>query len=804
MLSSQFFRILALGCLALAVPAIVLGQSGYSTVGGEYRLVGALPGDQVAPSVSVGPSGGYIVWQDNATDGDGWGISARPLNSGFQGVLPPFRVNSTGKYDQENPKVALLNNGGAVFVWQGGRQGFQHIYARFLSSSNTWIALDQMINASTRLYQANPSVAVLSNGNVVIVYAQYNTNTMQDVYAQVLSPTGVKIGSEIQLNQFTAYNQRSPAVVAFNDGFVAAWISEQQRTIGASSDSLLSPRNFTLPSVDVYARVFDSNGAAMAAEFQANSTSNVCANPAVSAASDGTVMFGWSGADVQVRGNSWDIYARPFTFSGAIPLGGTEQRVNTQLYGDQFAPRIGAQETNFFFVWTSLGQDGSRAGVYGQIFNSDGSRVGGEFKINTTTFSSQQEPTVTSDNAGRFLTAWTSPTYSANRNDLFAQIYAGGSFIPPASVTNYGSPTFVGEPAPTKGQLGVTNGSYLSPYYEAPTLGYPGAVWYDSSEIPAANAFALASGNYNGLFYDTKGVSRDSAGKISVKVLKDKSYSGSVLIDGQSYPLIGKFDDLGATAKIVSRAGLGSLVVSMQLDLFGAQQIHGTVKTGNWTASLFADRQTSDAADYKGSYTANISAGRTGPEGSGYGTITVNSAGKVTFAGKLADDTPITLSTTLSKSGFAPIYYNASGEFLMAWIQFNADAPSNLSGGDIVWIKPARRSSPTYPSGFTNEVSSMMGLNVPAVPGSRQVYLAGGGLDSADNSAQIGAKNKVLSKSANLTALTISTNGVFTGSAKISGKTISFKGALLNGSGGEGYFMNGKASGKVKLDNSAP
>ena len=54
---------------------------------------------------------------------------------------------------------------------------------------------------------------------------------MLDVYGQVLTPAGNKVGGEFLINQFMAFNQRSPVVAALkNGGFVVAWVSEQERT----------------------------------------------------------------------------------------------------------------------------------------------------------------------------------------------------------------------------------------------------------------------------------------------------------------------------------------------------------------------------------------------------------------------------------------------------------------------------------------------------------------------------------------------------------------------------------------------
>jgi hypothetical protein len=82
-----------------------------------------------------------------------------------------------------------------------------------------------------------------------------------------------------------------------------------------------------------------------------------------------------------------------------------------------------------------LGQDGSREGVFGQFIHKDGSPVGGEFRVNTTTPGQQMQPAVASDGAGQFLVVWTGFTFSPNSFDLFAQRFANvAAVLQPMSV----------------------------------------------------------------------------------------------------------------------------------------------------------------------------------------------------------------------------------------------------------------------------------------------------------------------------------------------------------------------------------
>jgi hypothetical protein len=407
---SQFARKTAV-CwgLAVATPVLVYGQAAFLPQAGEYGLSGGLPGEQVWPHLSLRPAGGYVVWEDNATDGNGQGVSARRLDGSLVGTLSSFRVNEIGAGDQNRPQVSLLNEGGAAFVWQGGPQGFQRIYARFLSTDGTWATGDVRVNTYTNNSQREPAIATLAGGNVVVTWSSYDQESqgsLWGVFAQRLNPGGQPVGGEFRVNQTTAFNQRSSAIAPLSDGrFVVVWITEHQRFEN---------------SVDVYARIFTANGVG-GNEFIVNTGTNVCANPSVAPSADGGFMVAWMAKDLQERSNGWDAFARPFSGGG---FGGVARRVNTHTHGDQLAPKISAVGSDYLVVWTSMAQDGSREGIYGQYLSADGSLFGDEFRVNTTTVSQQIQPAVASDGSGRFLAVWTSFIGGTASFDLFGQRYA--------------------------------------------------------------------------------------------------------------------------------------------------------------------------------------------------------------------------------------------------------------------------------------------------------------------------------------------------------------------------------------------
>ncbi len=137
-------------------------------------------------------------------------------------------------------------------------------------------------------------------------------------------------------------------------------------------------------------------------------------------------MIVWAEHDMANPANGLDIYGRVFSSGGT---GGSSFLVNTYQYGDQYAPRISALGLDYLVTWTSLGEDGSREGVYGQFIHNNGSLTGSQFLVNTTTQGSQMQQAVASDGADQFLVVWTSFSGLADGFDLYAQRYINSSAV---------------------------------------------------------------------------------------------------------------------------------------------------------------------------------------------------------------------------------------------------------------------------------------------------------------------------------------------------------------------------------------
>lgn len=791
---SPFIRIgkILLACgFASALPFLGFGQAVFVTNGGQYSITGLLPGDQIHSHASINALGGYLVWDDNSIDGSGQGISAVALDSNFSYASARFRVNQIRTGDQEFPQVSLLKNGGAVFVWQSRPlTSPRHIFGRFLSASNSWATGDILASAFTANFQINPVVTTLANGNVVIAYGSFNqaaAGSLQDVYAQIFSPAGQKIGSEILANQTTDFNQRTPAIAPLSDGrFVLTWVSEQQ-----SHDR----------SVEIWARVFAANGTAAGNEFQVSTTTtNVCANPSVAALANGGFVVSWGERDVLVRNNGWDIFGRAFN-SNAV--GSSVQLFNAYRFGDQFAPRVAALDSGAVVVWTSLGQDGSQEGIYGRSLDASGAVSSDEFRVNTITISKQVHPVVASDGNARFLAAWSSFAGASSGLDLFAQRYASSDYLAVQSTTNYAAPPV--DPYPSDGGIG---GPILPP------------VTGNTNASTFTNSLASVSGSYSGLFYDkTNGVNLASAGYFSAVTTTSGGYSAKLSFGGHTYSVSGAFNNAGHATAFISRGVPRPLTLQLQLaDATGGEQLRGTVADGRWTSDLVANRlvysKTLNPAVVADNYVMRLpgdAQSATSPGGDSFGSVKVDASGNVVWSGSLSDGTKVTQKSTLSAQGTWPLYVSLYGGkgCVMGWIQFT----NNALNGSVVWLKSGGVPGRYYSGGFTNQLeASGIPYKSPSVgtrlldlnEGTGNLILTGGGLASpASTSLKLDLNNKATDLSGHRLSLSlIPTSGLFHGSVlnPDTGKPVTFQGALFpDWNVGLGYFLTPNQSGQVYL-----
>lgn len=417
--------------LLLLTQVMGAGAANFIPFGQEYSILGGKSGAQEASSVALGATKGAIVWHDNQIDGDGLGIGMQWVNQSFVGSFGSFKVNTTEAGNQEQPKVAMLNNDGAVVVWQGGSDVDKDIFIRFISPDGTFATEETKVNTYTALLQMDPDVAVLSDGSVIVVWSSFDQDgSYQGVYGQRFTSNGTKMGAEFQINQYTLNNQRNASVSALpGGGFVVAWVCEKPTQVVTNPD--LTPVDGgqwvqkVVSNIQIVARRYDAQGGAVGNEFQVDAGGQVCSSPDVCSREDGGFSIVWN---QNVSGEDWDIYTRSYDAAGSAL--GAAFRVNVDLAGKQYLPQVVASGDQLFVVWTGIKTSSYWDDVYGRFVGLSSAGSEPEFLVNSSVLSIQNQPSLAMNRSGQALVVWTTFVGGNNVADLKAQRYNSNQPLP--------------------------------------------------------------------------------------------------------------------------------------------------------------------------------------------------------------------------------------------------------------------------------------------------------------------------------------------------------------------------------------
>ncbi len=253
------------------------------------------------------------------------------------------------------------------------------------------------------------SVAALSGGGFIVIWESADQDgSALGVYGQLYAADGTTNGAEFLINTTTSGNQMDANVAALsNGGFIVTWESADQDGNGYG----------------IYGQIHAADGTTVGNEFLVNTqTIDNQFDPSTVGLSGGGFVVTWKTAGA-LDGDGQAVYGQLYASDGTTV--GNEFLVNTETSGNQMTPNVAALSGGGFVVaWESNGQDGDGHGIYGQIYAADGTTVGAEFAINTTTSDNQSDPNVAALSNGGFVVTWESNLQDGGGYGIYGQHYA--------------------------------------------------------------------------------------------------------------------------------------------------------------------------------------------------------------------------------------------------------------------------------------------------------------------------------------------------------------------------------------------
>jgi Ca2+-binding RTX toxin-like protein len=309
-------------------------------------------------------------------------------------------IEVSGSISNGAPRITGLTGGGYVVTWTSDDPSDYGVYANVFSSSGVAIGSRFRVNLNTLGSQSDADVTALAGGGFVIAYHDSIALGPPDggdaVVAQIYSASGVRQGAAFQLstNEWPQYGVSVDALD--NGGFVATW-----------TDGSGGPDPDTLSTL---AQQFNASGVKVGPEVrvpQLDRGDQYAQD--VAGLHNGLFVAVWvDNGHKPGDPSEFGVAARLFDAAG-VPVT-DEFIVNTNGYLYQFGAEVSALESGGFVVtWydeSEMGGDDEAMSVKAQVFDGAGQRVGGEILVNTTTVSSQQNPTVTALPDGGFAISW--------------------------------------------------------------------------------------------------------------------------------------------------------------------------------------------------------------------------------------------------------------------------------------------------------------------------------------------------------------------------------------------------------------
>ena len=377
-------------------------------LGPEFPVNTFTPGSQLSASIASAGNGGFVVvWASNTEDGSDLGVFGQVFDRAGDKAGSEFPINTYTTNRQFVPSVAMDRNHQFVVAWSSALQDDPTGYGVFgqrFDEAGADLGSEFLINSFTPLNQTSPAVAKDGAGRFVVVWASYAEDGSDlGIFGQRFDASGAKLGAEFPVNTYTTSGQFEPSVATDEAGnFVVVWTSLTQYATFSG----------------LFGQVFDASGQKRGPEFQINTyTDRATQAPRVASDRRGNFVVVWH--QTEPGGSAQDVFARRFNASGEKV--GPEFRVNTYTTAAQKFPSVTFDGLgNFAVAWTSLNQDGSQYGVFGQRFDRLGNALGPEFPINTFTTGNQLPPAVADDGTG-FVVVWTSYGEDGSLSGIFGR-----------------------------------------------------------------------------------------------------------------------------------------------------------------------------------------------------------------------------------------------------------------------------------------------------------------------------------------------------------------------------------------------
>lgn len=299
--------------------------------------------------------------------------------------------------NQSRPALAAAADGSFITAWVDQRNQQSDIYAQRFDRNGLKISINFKVNDiswdSTSATPELVDVACADDGNFIIVW---ENKTQHAIFAQRYDANGQRIGGNFKVSD----GQQPDVAISPTGAYVVAY-------------------KYSYPvRVKRYSSLQDTVGQ----EFIVSHIMEYHRNPDVAMAKDGSFIVAW---EAEVSMGVTRIFGQRYDANGN-ELGSNFRVDDDPGHYWKTAPAIAiAPDGSFFIVWDDYRE--TDQGIFGQRFNKDRVKLGGNFKINDdSTNYSPSSPAIAVNSEGKYIVTWCD--YRQGNHDIFGQRFnADGS-----------------------------------------------------------------------------------------------------------------------------------------------------------------------------------------------------------------------------------------------------------------------------------------------------------------------------------------------------------------------------------------
>jgi Ca2+-binding RTX toxin-like protein len=325
----------------------------------------------------------------------------RTLLNNQYALTESYRISSSSSQTQGEVRFAAVPGGGFVAVWMDkGSLNQQGIRAQIFDHNGRPAGSEFLVTQGPGGPPMQPALAALPSGGFIVTWTQENPYPAGfDIKGQVYGASGQPVGSEFVVNTATAGFQLESQVTSLaGGGFVVTW--EHAENTGFDH---------------VRAQLFAADGTKVGGEFAATDAKQGDKyTPDVTGLAGGGFVVSWYdvAAEVVDQWGNLSAGSRAQVFDASGNKLGAAFSLNSFFPGNQQSPTLAALPTGgFVAAWSDNGdasynQPTGNKGIWVQVFDASGGKVGAAIRANSIGTLAAGTPTIEVLAGTGFLVTW--------------------------------------------------------------------------------------------------------------------------------------------------------------------------------------------------------------------------------------------------------------------------------------------------------------------------------------------------------------------------------------------------------------